>query len=143
MKRMLAKAIFLIVASSFLIISCSSPLVKTDPAIVFDSSTVTIMCNTAKGNKGLLGFKGPVYVHVGVVTDSSTNSNYWRYVKFKWGSTEAAALATRVNDNIWSYTIPNIRRFLAVSENEKILNLAILFREGNCVDTFCKVQRNA
>ena len=143
MKQVPAKAILLIVAFSFLLTNCSSPLIRTDPATVFDTSTVKITCNTEKGNKGLLGFKGPVYVHVGVVTDSSISPTEWRYVKFKWGSTEEAALATAEDDNSWSYTIPNIRKFLAVSENEKILKLAILFRAGNCIDTFCKVQRNA
>ena len=143
MKRMPAKAILLIVALSFLITNCSSPLIRTEPATVFDTSTVKITCNTEKGNRGLFGFKGPVYAHVGVVTDSSISPTYWRYVKFKWGSTEEAALATAEDDNSWSYTIPNLRKFFEVNENEKILKLAILFRAGNCLDTFCKVQRNA
>ena len=82
-------------------------------------------------------------MHVGVVTDSSISPTYWRYVKFKWGSTEEAALATAEDDNIGHTQIPNIRKFLAVTENEKILKLAILFRAGNCIDTFCKVHRNA
>jgi len=143
MKRRPAKLILLIVAFLFLLTNCSSPLIRTDPASVFDTSTVKITCNTEKGNKGLLGFKGPVYVHVGVVTDSSISPTEWRYVKFKWGSTEEAALATPEDDNRWSYTIPNVRNFFAVPKNERIQKLSILFREGNCIDTFCKVLRNA
>ena len=138
-----AKAVLLIVAFSFLLTNCSSPLIRTDPATVSDTSTVKITCNTRKGNKGLLGFKGPVYVHIGVVTDSSISTTFWRYVKFKWGSTEEAALATPEDDNRWSYTIPNVRNFFAVPENERIQKLCILFREGNCIDTFCKVLRNS
>ena len=143
MKRRPAKVILLIVALSFLLTNCSSPLIRTDPATVFDTSTVKITCNTEKGNKGLLGFKGPVYVHVGVVTDSSISPTDWRYVKFKWGSTEEAALATPEDDNRWSYTISNVRNFFAVPKNERIQKLSVLFREGNCLDTFCKVLRNA
>jgi len=143
MKRRPAKLILLIVAFLFLLTNCSSPLIRTDPASVFDTSTVKITCNTEKGNKGLLEFKGPVYVHVGVVTDSSISPTEWRYVKFKWGSTEEAALATHEDDNRWSYTIPNVRNFFAVPKNERIQKLSILFREGNCIDTFCKVLRNA
>lgn len=121
---------------------CSSPLVKTDPGHLTDTSTVTITCNAERGNKGLLNFNDPVFVHIGLITDSSMHPTEWRYVKFKWGSTDQAALAKKEGKNSWSYTIPNIRKFFGAHENEKLLQLAILFREGNCIDTFCKVLRN-
>jgi hypothetical protein len=90
-----------------------------------------------------MGFTGPVYVHLGLITDSSGFPNDWRYVKFKWGSVEKAAEATRQGKNRWSYKIENMRNFFGVADNEKILNLVILFRSGNCIDTFCKVLRNS
>jgi hypothetical protein len=121
---------------------CSSPLIRTSPEQFSDTSTITITCNAEKGNKGLLGFTDPVYVHVGLITDSSLHPTDWRYVKFKWGSTEKAALTRKGGKNTWSYTIPNIRKFFAVTETENILQVAILFRQGNCIDTACKVLRN-
>lgn len=126
----------------YLLLSCSSPLVETSPAKISDTSQFTITCDATKGNKGLLDFNGPVFVHVGLITDSSIHANEWRYVKFKWGSAEDAALATKAGKNKWSYSIPNIRKFFGVSDAEKVLKFAVLFREGNCIDTFCKVLRN-
>ena len=142
MTKSLARAVFLI-GIIVTVSSCSTPLIKTDPPDINDTSTVTITCNAAQGNRGLLDFKDPVYVHVGLITDSSINPQQWRYIKFKWGSTEEAALASPAGNNKWTYKIPNIRNFFAVPENERIQKLCILFREGNCIDTFCKVLRNA
>lgn len=137
------KVFLCLITSVFLLTDCSSPLIETDPGIVTDTSNVTISCDATKGNKGLLDFKGLVYVHVGLITDSSISPRYWRYIKFKWGSTEQEALAKPAGENKWTYKIPNIRKFFAVPENEKIQKLAILFREGNCIDTACKTLRNA
>lgn len=134
--------LFTLILICFLFTSCTPPLLQTDPEMLTDSSTVTITCNTAKGNRGLEGFSGPVFVHLGLITDSSEHINSWRYVKFPWGSTEEQARANKVGNSQWSYTIPNLRRFFGVADRERILNLAILFRSGNCLDTFCKVQRN-
>lgn len=143
MRTQYLKLFFLLAVAPFLSLSCSSPLVETNPKIITDTSDVTITCNADKGNKGLLNYDGPVYVHLGLITDSSTHPNEWRYVKFKWGSTEDAALATPVNKNSWSYKIPNVRKFFQVNDNEKILELVVLFRQGNCIDTACKTLRNA
>ena len=137
------KIFLVVIATSLSYISCSSRLVETVPEIITDTSAVVITANASQGNKGLLDYKGPVYVHIGLITDSSIGPTYWRYVKFKWGSTEEAALASPAGNNKWTYKIPSIRNFFAVPENERIQNLCILFREGNCIDTFCKVLRNA
>ena len=123
-------------------VGCSSPLIQTEPATLTDTGSVTIFCNSNKGNKGLIAINEPVYVHLGLITNSSVNSNQWRYVKFKWGSTEDSARATPTGKNSWSYTIPNIREFFGVKGNERLISLAVLFRTGNCIDTFCNVLRN-
>ena len=136
-----SRPLFLLFLS--LSLGCTPSLIKTNPQNFTDTSEVTITCNANKGNKALLNFSGPVYVHLGLITDSSTHPNDWRYVKFKWGSTDDAALAKQESKNSWSYHIPNIRTFFEVSRNENILQLAVLFRSGACIDTFCKVLRNA
>ena len=45
-----------------------------------------------KGNRGCLIMKEAVhqclYVHVGVITNLSTEPTDWKYVKFTWGSTD-------------------------------------------------------
>jgi len=142
MKSKIKNLVRLVAITSFLFAACSTPLVKTEPEVITDTSTVIITCNAETGNKGLLNFKEPVYVHVGLITDSSISPTHWRYVKFKWGSTDETALAKPAGKNEWTYEIPNIRKFFAVAENEKIQKLAILFRQGNCIDTLCKTLRN-
>jgi hypothetical protein len=134
--------ICLLIVITTLFANCSTPLMQTTPGSFSDTGEVTITCNGASGNKGLLGIKELVYVHVGLITDSSVNPNQWRYVKFKWGSTQDSALALPLGNNRWSYTIPNIRKFFGVPKEEKIERLAILFRTGNCIDTNCHVLRN-
>ncbi len=127
----------------FLSISCTTSLVRTDPEILTDSGKITLTFDANSGNRGLMDFSGPVYVHLGLITDSSKYPNEWRYVRFKWGSVEKAALATPSGKNRWTYTIPNMRSFFGVAENEKIFQMGLLLREGNCIDTFCRVLRNA
>ena len=134
--------LLLFVILGLLLAGCSTPVIETSPAEVSDTSAVIITCNAEKGNKALMNFKEPVYVHLGLITDSSIGPTYWRYVKFKWGSTDQAALARPAGKNKWTFEISNIRKFFAVAPNEKIQKLAILFRQGNCIDTLCKTLRN-
>ena len=120
---------------------CRSQLLSWTPDFPKDNDNITITVDASKGNQGLLGFTGDVYVHVGVITNLSTGPTNWRYSKFTWGSTEAAALATPGATFKWAYTINNIRTFFGVPAGETIQKIAILFRSGNCMD--CLAQRNA
>jgi hypothetical protein len=120
---------------------CHSQLLIWAPDFSKDNDNITITVDATKGNQGLLGFAGSVYVHIGVITSLSTGPSNWRYSKFTWGSNEAAALAPPAGTNKWSYTINNIRTFFGVPAGETIQKIAILFRAGNCTD--CLAQRNA
>lgn len=126
---------------SLYIISCNE-LLETDPKHITDTSDVVITCNASQGNKGLLDYEGDVFVHVGLITSKSEHKDDWRHVKFNWGSRESMAKATRVKKNRWSYTIKNIREYFNVDKDEKIIQLAILFRSGACIDVYCKTLRN-
>ena len=121
---------------------CRAQLLTWTPEFPKDNDNVTITVDATKGNQGLLGFSGNVYVHIGVITNLSTGPTNWRYSKFTWGSTEASALASAAGTNKWSYNITNIRTFFAVPAGETILKIAILFRSGGC-STDCLAQRNA
>ena len=125
-----------------ILLGCTNPVVEAEPKNISENDTITITGNARSGNRGLYNFKGNVYVHVGLITDSSVNLNEWRYVKFRWGSTQEEARANKTGTDSWSYTIPGLRKFFRVNDQEKILKIAILFREGNCIDTLCKVLRN-
>jgi hypothetical protein len=92
------------------------------------------------GNQGLLNYTPTtdVYVHIGVITNLSGGN--WAYVKFTWGTTNAAAQCTDLGSNKWKYTITGgLRSFFGITNaSEKIQKIAILFRSGNGN----KVQRN-
>ena len=72
MKRLLSAATLLLV--SFCV---QSQLLSWTPAFPKDNDNITITVDATKGNQGLLGFTGDVYVHIGVITNLSTNSGNW------------------------------------------------------------------
>jgi glycosidase len=112
-------------------------LLITSPDFPTDNSSVTITVDATKGNKGLQGFTGNVFLHTGVITSLSTNPSDWKYVQGTWGTTTAPQ-ATSAGTNRWSFTIPNIRQFYGVPAGESILRLTVLFRD----QAGATVQRN-
>jgi 1,4-alpha-glucan branching enzyme len=122
-------------------LSVKAQLLTWTPAFPKDNDNITITVDATKGNQGLLGFSGNVYVHVGAITNLSTDPSNWLHAPFTWGSTEATALATPAGTNKWQYTINNPRTFFNLAAGEQLKSIAILFRQGNC--TTCQAQRNA
>src|SRR5688572_1834970 len=108
------KRIFILLSVFLFANFCHSQLLSWTPEFPKDTDTVTIIVDATKGNQGLLSFAGNVYVHVGVITNLSTSATDWRYSKFTWGSTDAAALATAAGTDKWSYMVHNIRTFYCV-----------------------------
>src|SRR5687767_15058 len=107
------------------------------------AQVLKITVDATKGNQGLLNHTPltDVYVHIGVITTSSTSPTNWRYSKFTWGTTPPEANAPADGVNKWAFTINgNLRTYFGITDpNEKILKIAILFRSG----TGAKAQRNA
>jgi 1,4-alpha-glucan branching enzyme len=125
---------YLLIAIGLLVIGpAHSQLLSTNPYFPLDTSSVVITVDCSKGNQGLLNYANTndVYVHVGVITNLSTSSSDWRYVKFTWGTVTAAAQAVSLGNNKYRYSINNIRSFFGVPAGETILKMAILFRSGN------------
>jgi hypothetical protein len=129
-----------LVLSLMCLISCSTGVVSTRPGLPTDTSDVIITCDASKGNRGLYNYKGDVYVHIAVITDLSATPLTWRYQKFVWGSKVPQALAKPAGENKWNYSIQNIRKFFEVPEDERILQVAIIFR-SECIDS-CHVLKN-
>ncbi len=111
----------------------SAQLLTTTPNFPKDNSAISIVVDCTKGNKGLMGYANTsdVYVHIGVITSTSTSSLDWKYPPFAWGSTNPAARANLVGTNKYQYNISNIRSFFGVPAGETILRIAILFRNGS------------
>ena len=107
------------------------------------SSTVDIICDATLGNKGIKDYTPTtdIYVHIGVITTSSTSNSDWKGSKFTWGSTTATANATYLGSNKWKFTITGgLRNYFGITNaSEKILRIAVLFRNG----AGTKVLRNA
>ncbi|HVS96412.1 MAG TPA: alpha-amylase family glycosyl hydrolase [Puia sp.] len=108
-------------------------LLTSVPVFPQDTGTVSILVDCSKGNQGLYNYANTsdVYVHVGVITSSSTGPSDWRYVPFTWGTANAAAQATYLGNNKYRYTINGIRSFFNVPAGETILAVAVLFRNGS------------
>ena len=138
------------------VVVCTIPgfaqLLSWSPAFQTEGSTTSfqINMNPNYGNKALFFYTptSDVYVHIGVITNLSTNSSDWRYVRPGNFNTPVPALQTTFianspspTDDIWRFTINGgLRTYFGITDgNEHIEKIAILFRNG----AGTKVQRNA
>ncbi len=100
------------------------------------SQTLVITVDAAKGNQGLLNYTPTtdVYVHTGIITNLSTSSSDWKYVKFNqnFNQPNAQLQATYTGNNKWQFTITgSLKTYYGVPAGETIQKIAILFRNGN------------
>ncbi|MGI8638113.1 MAG: alpha-amylase family glycosyl hydrolase, partial [Segetibacter sp.] len=118
--------------------TAKTQLLSWSPQFPGESSSITITVDATQGNKGLLGYSGTVYMHLGVITNLSSSPTDWKHVTTTWGSTTAPA-ATPAGTNRWSFTINNPKTYFSVPPGETILKVVLLFRDasGN------RVQKNA
>ena len=141
MKRLLllVSALFCALFSFAQLLTWAPPFPTENDA----SQNLVITMDATKGNLGLLNYTPTtnVYVHIGVITNKSSNSDDWKYVPFQWATTPSAGNATFIGSNKWTYTINgSLRSFFGITDpTETILKIAILFRSGNGNS----VQRNA
>lgn len=125
MKRLLLGTVITLVC-----VSLHAQLLNWTPSFAKDNDEITITVDATKGNQGLMGHSGNVYVHVGVITNLSSGAGNWLYVPFTWGTTAPGSQATPAGVNKWKYTITNIRSFFGVPAGETIKKIAILFRDA-------------
>ena len=135
---------FTLLSFCLLTLVSNAQLLSWAPDFVKETSTpVEITCDATLGNMGIKDFTPTtgIYVHIGVITTSSTSNSDWRGAPFTWGTTNAAANATYLGNNKWKFTITGgLRTFFNITNpTEKILRIAILFRNG----TGSQVLRNA
>lgn len=105
-------------------------VVTTEPAFPQETLPVLIYFNAEMGNGGLFDYEGDVYAHTGVITNLSTSSSDWKYVKTEWGQNTPETKLTRISANLYSLQIQNIRSYYGVPAAEKILKIALVFRGG-------------
>jgi len=124
--------------------SANAQLLGWTPDFIQESSTtITITCDANLGNKGLQNYTPTtdVYVHIGCITTASITSSDWKGSKFTWATTTTPSNALYLGNNKWRFTITGgLRSFFNITNvSEKILRIAILFRNG----AGTKVLRNA
>ena len=106
-------------------------LVTTIPSFPSADEPVTIIFDATKGNTALFNFGGDVYAHTGVITDQSTGSSDWKYViGGSFNAPNPALKMTPLGDNKFKISFTP-RSFYNVPAGEKILKIAILFRNGD------------
>lgn len=138
--------LLLLVCAMFTTIWSEAQLLTWTPPFPVDndpSQTLVITMDATKGNQGLKDYTptSNVYVHIGVITNKSTNPGNWQHVPFQWATTPSEAQTQYLGNNKWSYTISgSLRTFFNVTDPTEIIQkIAILFRSGDGNT----VQRNA
>ncbi len=125
------KTIALSVVVLFLSLLSKAQLITVTPALPTDLDGVEVIFDATQGNGGLAGYTGDVYAHTGVLTNLSTGSSNWRYVKADWGVNIPDCKLTSLGNDKWKLTItPSIREYYGVPADETILQLAFVFRSG-------------
>jgi len=96
------KKVLLSVCIAMLFSAAKSQLLTWSSQFPTDNSTITVTVDATKGNQGLMGYAGSVYMHLGLITSASTNPGDWRYVPTTWGSTTAPQ-AISIGNNKWLF----------------------------------------
>ncbi len=124
MNRILA-IVFLFLASQV------TAQITVTPSLPTDLDAVEVIFDASQGNAGLKGYTGDVYAHTGVITNKSTSSSDWKYVKADWGVNIPDCKMTSLGNNLWRLTIsPSIRQYYGVPADEQILKMAFVFRSA-------------
>lgn len=112
------------------VIECGSQLslILSEPVFPIENTPVTVYFNAAFGNGGLLDYSGDVYAHTGVITNLSANLTDWKYVKTEWGVNTPETKLTRIDSNLYSITIADIRSYFGVPVAEQVKKIAFVFR---------------
>ena len=125
------KLSLLICIVSFLATNGFSQLITVTPALPTDQNSVEVIFDATLGNAGLAGYTGEIYAHTGVITNLSTSSSDWKYVKAGWGENIPTCKLTPYGTNKWKLVIsPSIRAYYNVPAAEEIKQMAFVFRSG-------------
>lgn len=114
-------------------VAATAQLITTVPAFPTSEGGVVITFDATQGNRGMVGYTGDVYAHIGVITNLSTSNSDWKYVVAGWMVDTEKAKLTRIATDRYQLTIPNVRTYFGVPANQQILKIAMVFRSANGV----------
>ncbi|MEO8796174.1 MAG: alpha-amylase family glycosyl hydrolase, partial [Daejeonella sp.] len=122
----------LLTISLFLIsLNIKAQLISLSPQFPSETSSITLTYDASKGSGGLNNYTGDIYIHTGVITDKSTSASDWKYVKHPWATVFADIKMTSKGNNLYEIVINNPRTYYGVPAGEKILKLAMVFRNAD------------
>jgi len=129
------KKVYLITGMLFLLATQSfCQIITVTPPLPTDVSSIEVIFDAAspEGNNGLAGYTGDIYAHTGVITDKSSGSSDWKYVKAGWSENIPACKLTSLGNNKWKLIIsPSIRGYYNVPAIEEIQKMAFVFRSSD------------
>lgn len=129
---MIKRIITIFIVAIFGLNQLQAQVITSNPAFPTAGDAVTITFNAALGDAGLKGFTGDVYAHTGVITDKSSSSSDWKYVKADWTRNIPACKMTRTGTDLYTLTIvPSIQSYYGVPSGEEIKKLAFVFRSSD------------
>ncbi|MBX7107202.1 MAG: T9SS type A sorting domain-containing protein [Chitinophagales bacterium] len=129
MKKIITGLLFVYLC--FIAVNSFAQVIVANPLFPADNATVTLTYDAAQGNQALKDFNGDIYIHTGVITNYSTSPSDWKHVVTTWGSTNPLHKLTSLGNNLYTFTITNIRAYYNVPVGETILKLAMVFRNAD------------
>jgi len=112
-------------------------VVTTTPSFVTEADNCVLTFDATQGDKGLSGFTGELWAHIGVITNLSTSSSDWKYVKSAWAVNIDATKLTYISANKWQLTLsPNLRSYFGITNAaETIQKIALVIRNTDGTKT--------
>ena len=109
-------------------LSCESAsgVVTAEPVFPLHNGSINITFDASLGNGALMNYEGDVYAHTGLITSESEGNNDWQYVVSEWGVNEPEFKFTALGDNLYEWSIDNIREFYGVPDGEEIHKIAMV-----------------
>ncbi|MEG1585335.1 MAG: alpha-amylase family glycosyl hydrolase [Bacteroidales bacterium] len=104
--------------------------VTTSPAFIQKDYTgeIIVYFDATRGNRGMTGATS-CYAHTGVITNESTGNSDWKHAP-EWKDNSPKYKMESVGENQWKLTIPNLKTYYELNENEVVEKLAFVFRDA-------------
>ncbi|MDF1696435.1 MAG: alpha-amylase family glycosyl hydrolase [Saprospiraceae bacterium] len=107
----------------------SAQIVSIDPVFPKRTETVTITYDATQGNGGLAG-ENQVYMHTGLITNTSNSGSDWKFVVGNWGTDDPRVKMTNIGNDKHTLSFV-IDEFYNVPNDVEIEKLAFVFRNVN------------
>ena len=103
-------------------------MITTDPAVPVTDKVIKIYYDSGTDAGDLHNFTGDLYVHTGLILEGSTQ---WQKVIGTWGNNSTQPKCNYLGNYKYEFIIsPDIKSFYNVTGTEKVLKIALVFRNS-------------